>query len=47
MMTGIIVVSLTYRLQKKTMLRLGWDALALVLAFVANILLQYLLRARG
>ena len=47
MMTGIIVVSLTYRLQKKTMLRLGWDALALVLAFVVNILLLYVLRGRG
>jgi cation:H+ antiporter len=47
MMTGIVVVSLTYRLEKKLLLRLSWDALALVLAFVVNILLLYLLRGRG
>jgi cation:H+ antiporter len=47
LMTGIAVVGLTYRLRSKAFLRLGWDALALVLAFVVNILLLYRLRGRG
>ena len=46
-MTGIAVVSLTYRIQKKTVLRLGWDAMALLLAYIANISLMYLLRDKG
>jgi len=46
-MTGIAVVSLTFRIQKKTVLRLGWDALALLLAYFANISLLYLLRDQG
>jgi cation:H+ antiporter len=46
-MTGIAVVSLTYRIEKKTVLRLGWDALALLLAYFANVLLMYALRGRG
>lgn len=46
-MTGIAVVSLTFRTQKKTVLRLGWDAMALLLAYIANIYLLYALRGRG
>lgn len=45
-MTGIAIVSLTYRLEKKTFLRLGWDALALLIAFFVNVYLLYLLRGR-
>ena len=47
LMTGIAIVSLTYRLEKKTVLRTGWDALALLLAFMVNIYLLYALRGRG
>jgi cation:H+ antiporter len=46
-MTGIAVVSLTFRIQKKTVLRIGWDAMALLLAYIANISLLYLLRDKG
>lgn len=46
-MTGIAIVSLTYRLEKRTVLRLGWDALALLLAYIVNILLLYAMRGRG
>jgi cation:H+ antiporter len=46
-MTGIVVVSLMYRLEKKTALRIGWDALALMLAYLVNIVLLYRLRGRG
>ena len=46
-MTGIVVVSLMYRLEKKTALRIGWDALALILAYLVNIVLLYRLRGRG
>lgn len=46
-MTGIIIVSLTYRAEKKTVLRIGWDAAALLLAYIVNILLLYALRERG
>ncbi len=44
LMTGIAIVSLTFRLEKKVILRLGWDALALILAYVVNIVLLYSLR---
>ncbi len=46
-MTGIVVVSLTYRLEKKTALRIGWDAAALLLAYGISVYLLYTLRARG
>lgn len=46
-MTGIVVVSLMYRLEKKTVLRIGWDALALLLAYLVNIALLYRMRAQG
>lgn len=46
-MTGIVVVSLMYRLEKKTVLRIGWDALALILAYLVNIVILYRLRGRG
>jgi len=40
-MTGIAVVSLTYRLKSKTFLRLGWDTVAIVLAYIVSIILLY------
>lgn len=43
-MTAIAVVALTFRLRRKTFLRVGWDAAALVLAFVVSILLVYSMR---
>lgn len=46
-MTGIVIVSLMYRLEKKTALRIGWDALALILAYLVNIVLLYRLRGNG
>ena len=46
-MTGIVVVSLMYRLEKKTILRIGWDALALILAYLVNVLMLYKMRAQG
>ncbi|HBO83909.1 MAG: hypothetical protein A2073_02610 [Deltaproteobacteria bacterium GWC2_42_11] len=47
LMTGIAVVGLIYRLERKMFLRLGWDAVALLLAFAGNIYLLYLLRGKG
>jgi cation:H+ antiporter len=44
LMTGIAIVSLTFRIEKKAILRLGWDALALIMAYVINIYLLYALR---
>jgi hypothetical protein len=46
-MTGIAIVGLTYRLKKKAFLRLGWDAIALLLAYGINIYFLYRLRGRG
>ena len=46
-MTGIAIVGLTYRLEKKTFLRLGWDAIAILLAYFINIYLLYLMRGTG
>ena len=43
-MAGIAIVSLTYRLEKKTVLRLSWDAVAILLAYVINIYLAYAMR---
>lgn len=45
-MTGIAIVSLTFRTEKKIVLRLGWDALSLILAYVINIYLLYALRGK-
>lgn len=47
LMTGIAIAGLIYRLQKKTFLRLGWDAVALLLVYLVNILLLYSLRGKG
>jgi cation:H+ antiporter len=44
LMTGIAVVALTYRLRKKTLLRLSWDTSALILAYFISLLLLYSLR---
>jgi cation:H+ antiporter len=46
-MTGIAMVSLTYRLERKAFLRVGWDALALICGYIINIYILYLLRANG
>ena len=46
-MTGIAIVGLEYRLEKKTFLRLGWDAIAILLAYFINICLLYSLRGNG
>ncbi len=46
-MTGIAIVSLTYRTEKKAFMRIGWDALALLLAYIINVYLLYVLRGRG
>lgn len=46
-MTGIVVASLTYRMEKKTAFRIGWDALALLAAYMVNLLLLYSMRGRG
>ncbi|HSA77942.1 MAG TPA: sodium:calcium antiporter [Nitrospirota bacterium] len=46
-MTGIAIISLTYRLEKKPLLRLGWDAVAILLAYSVNIYLLYALRGKG
>jgi cation:H+ antiporter len=47
LMTGITIVGLIYRVERKVFLRLGWDAIALLLAFIINILLLYSLRGKG
>jgi len=46
-MTGIAVVSLIYRLERKTFLRLGWDTIVILLAYIVNIYLLYILRVKG
>lgn len=46
-MTGITVVSLTYRTEKKIFVRLGWDALALLMGYLVNIYLLFRLRGTG
>lgn len=47
LMSGIAIVSLTFRLEKKTALRLGWDAIALMVGYGVNIYLLYALRGGG
>lgn len=47
LMTGIAIAGIMYRLEKKTFLRLGCDAVALLLTFIVNIYLLYLLRGMG
>ena len=46
-MTGIAIISLTYRLEKKPFLRLGWDTISILLAYIVNIYLLYSLRGKG
>jgi cation:H+ antiporter len=46
-MTGIAMVSLTYRIERKAFLRVGWDALALICGYIINIYILFLLRASG
>ena len=47
LMTGITIVSLEFRLEKKAFLRLGWDAIAILLAYFINIYLLYSMRGMG
>jgi cation:H+ antiporter len=47
MMTGVVVIGLTYRLERKALLRLGWDAMGILLAYGVNIYLLFRLRGRG
>jgi cation:H+ antiporter len=47
LMTGIAITGIMYRLEKKVFLRLGWDAVALLLAYIINIYLLYSLRGMG
>jgi len=47
LMTGIAIVSLEYRLEKKAILRLGWDAIAMLMAYVVNIYLLFSMRGKG
>ncbi|MEK6726746.1 MAG: sodium:calcium antiporter [Deltaproteobacteria bacterium] len=47
LMTGVAIVSLEYRLEKKAFLRLGWDAIAILLAYIINVYLLYTLRGNG
>lgn len=47
LMTGIAIAGLSYRLEKKTFLRIGWDAAAISLAYLLNIFLIYALRGKG
>jgi cation:H+ antiporter len=42
-MTTIAVVSLTYRAEKKT-LPLAWDSIGIVMIYIANVMLLYMLR---
>lgn len=44
LMTGIAIVSLAFRIEKKFVLRLGWDSLAMIAAYAVNIYLLYSLR---
>jgi Kef-type K+ transport system membrane component KefB len=44
LMTGVAIASLTFRIEKKAVLRLGWAALAMIMAYVVNIYLLYALR---
>ena len=44
LMSGIAIVSLTFRLEKKVVLRLGWDSLAMITAYALNIYLLFSLR---
>lgn len=44
LMTGIAIVGLTYRLEKKIFLRLGWDTIAILLIYFINIYLLYSLK---
>lgn len=46
-MTGIAIVSLTYRMEKKMFTRLGWDALALLMGYLVNVYLLFSLRSTG
>ena len=47
LMTGITIVSLEFSLEKKAFLRLGWDAIAILLAYFINIYLLYSMRGMG
>ena len=43
LMTAIAIIGLTYRAEKKTLL-LAWDSIGILLVYIANIMLLYMLR---
>jgi cation:H+ antiporter len=43
LMTAIAIIGLTYRAEKKTLL-LAWDSVGILLVYIANIMLLYMLR---
>lgn len=44
MMTAVAVIGLTYRAEKKTIFFLAWDSLAIVVIYIANLMLLYMFR---
>ena len=43
LMTAIAIIGLTYRSEKKKLL-LAWDSIGILLVYIANIMLLYMLR---
>jgi len=43
LMTAIAIIGLTYRAEKKTLL-LAWDSIGILLVYIANLMLLYMLR---
>lgn len=43
MMTGVVIVSLMYRVSPKTSARISWDGIALVVMYIGSIVMLYLL----
>jgi hypothetical protein len=43
MMTGVVIVSLMYRLSPKTPFRVSWDGIALVAMYLGSIVMLYFL----
>lgn len=42
-MTGLVCIGITYRIEKKPLL-LPWDSISIILLFIANLMLLYMLR---
>jgi hypothetical protein len=41
-MTAIAIVGLTFRSEKKAFMRVGWDALAILLVYLINIYMLFI-----